>query len=253
MKKHLAGAVTAALTFIIALAIGSLRLHEPQHSEEPVQPALSTQAEPATSDSSEESCISLIDDNPFHSKLNGWRLPQGSEPLSEDEIDAAKVIPISSGGFITDAGDVLSRFDSQKRVVWEFDISEPLFDFDVVESTGLVYGTAGDNIMFILDLSSGKELKVESRNGKAAYGQVSAYGTNECLVLDNFWGYREGLPSEFEPMKDGVTAWRGIRELWHRDFPPDAELVVKGKQIFAVTKTKTTVYIKEIFPPSKSK
>lgn len=40
MKKHLTGAVTAALTFIIALAIGSPRLREPQHAKEPVQPAL---------------------------------------------------------------------------------------------------------------------------------------------------------------------------------------------------------------------
>jgi hypothetical protein len=54
-----------------------------------------------------------------------------------------------------------------------------------------------------------------------------------------------------EPMKDGIIAWRGTRELWHRDFPPGAELVVKDKRIFAVTKTKTTVYIKEIFPPVK--
>lgn len=253
MKKHLAGALTAALTFVIALAIGSLRLHEPHHSEEPVQPAPSTQAVSATSDSSEESCFNLIDDNPFHSKLNGWKLPLGSEPLPDYEINAVKVIPISSGGFLTEAGDILYRFNSQRRVVWQYDISEPLFDFDVVESTGLVYGTAGDNIMFILDLASGKELGGESRNGRAGFGEVKAYGKDECLITDNFRGYRDGFPAEFEPMQDGITAWRGTRELWHRKFPPDAELVVKGKRIFAVTKTKTTVYIKEIFPPSKSK
>ena len=228
MKKHLAGAVTTALSFIIALAIGSARFAVPQHSEEPAEAIASPDQSPAASDSSEESCSNLIADNPFHSKLNGWHLPQDGEPLSGDDINAVKVIPISSGGFITGAGNILSRLDSQEHVVWEYDVSQYyLFDFDVVESTGLVYATAGDNIMFILDLSSGRELKMVSRNGKAAYGSVRAYGKNECLVTDNFWGYREGLPSDMEPMKDGVTAWRGTQELWHRDFPPGAELVVK--------------------------
>lgn len=259
MKKHLPGPVSAALTFIIAVVLSSPRLHGPQRLEEPVQPPKEIASSPmqavcATSDSSQQSCLDLIDDNIFHSKLNGWKLPQGGEPLSEDDIGAAKIIPLSSGGLLSGTGSVLSKLNSQKHIVWEYPVSQWLIDFEVVESTGLVYGIAGDNIMFILDLYSGRELKVISRNGSAAYGQVETYRKNECLITDNFWAYREKAPpgSEFEPMQDGITAWRGTRLLWHLDFPADAELVVKGNRIFAVTKTKTTIYVKEIFPPSKS-
>ncbi|HET6975537.1 MAG TPA: hypothetical protein VFI24_04390 [Pyrinomonadaceae bacterium] len=248
MKKHLVGVATTAFTFMLSIAIGAARLPAPQHSDEPEPQPVST-----TINESEEDCFSLIDDNNFHSKLNGWKLPQDGESLSHDDINAAKIIPISSGGLITGAGTTLSRFDSQKRVVWQYEVPQWLIDFDVVESTGLVYGTAGDNIMFILDLSSGKELKSISRNGSAAFGEVKAYGTNECLVTDAFGVYREKGPRDMEPMQDGLTGWRGTRELWHIDFPADAELIVKGKRIFAVTKTKTSVYIKEIFPPLASK
>jgi hypothetical protein len=52
-----------------------------------------------------------------------------------------------------------------------------------------------------------------------------------------------------EPMNDGITCWRGTKILWHLDFPPDAELVVNGKRIFAVTKSKKAIYLNEIIPP----
>jgi hypothetical protein len=42
-----------------------------------------------------------------------------------------------------------------------------------------------------------------------------------------------------------------MKQLWHRDFPPDAELLVKGDKIYAVTKTKTNIYIREIAGPEK--
>ena len=137
-------------------------------------------------------------------------------------------------------------FDSQKRVIWEYNLPGGwLIDFDVVEATGLVYGTAGDNIMFILDLSSGKELEKSGRNGSAAYGDVKAYGKDLCLIRDDFRVYREKVPDpSFEPMKDRLAAWRGTQLLWQLDFPPDAELIVREKKIFALTKTKTRVYLK---------
>jgi len=50
-------------------------------------------------------------------------------------------------------------------------------------------------------------------------------------------------------MKDGITCWRGTEILWHLDFPPDAELVVNGKRILAVTRSKKAIYVNEIAPP----
>jgi hypothetical protein len=255
MKMHCERVVVAIFTFTLGVVLGTVAVKTRPASE--ASSKTSVDAPPlincpsSTLKGSEESCFELIDDNDFHPKLNGWEIPLGNEPLSDDEIAGVKVITLSKGRSLVGARDSLTMFDSQKRVIWEFALAgNPLIDFDVVETTGLVYGTAGDNMMFILNLSSGKELKVIGRNGSAAFGEVRAYGKDLCLIKDNFWGYRQKLPDpKFEPMKDGLTAWRGTKLLWQVDFPPDAELIVSGKKIFALTRTKTKVYLKEVFLP----
>jgi hypothetical protein len=50
-------------------------------------------------------------------------------------------------------------------------------------------------------------------------------------------------------MNDGITCWLGAKKLWHLDFPPDAQLVMSGKRILAVTKSKQAIYVNEIEPP----
>ena len=252
--KHYARVVAALFTFTLGVVLGTVGINTRPTSEPSIK--TSVDASPIisisdTSQISEESCFELIDDNDFHPKLNGWSIPLSNEPLLVEEIAEVKVIPLSKGRSLIGAGQVLTMFDSQKRVVWTYDVPGGwLIDFDVVETTGLVYGTAGDNIMFILNLSSGAELKRIGRNGSAAFGEVRAYGKDLCLINDNFWGYRQKVPDpSFEPMKDRLAAWRGTQILWQVDFPPDAELIVNGRKILALTRTKTKVYLKEIQPP----
>jgi len=40
---------------------------------------------------------------------------------------------------------------------------------------------------------------------------------------------------------------------WHLDFPPDAELVVGGKRILAVTKSKQAIYANEIIAATRAR
>src|SRR5207245_3647824 len=95
------------------------------------------------------------------------------------------------------------------------------------------------------------DLYMDSRNGSAAYGVAQNYGDDMCLIIDNFVMYREKFRGDgIKPMNDGITCWRGTKILWHLDFPPDAELVVSGKRILAVTKSKKAIYVKEIDPHS---
>ena len=95
---------------------------------------------------------------------------------------------------------------------------------------------------------------INGRNGKFAYGRVVPFGREMCPITDNLSGYREAL-EEWESgkiemiMPDGITAWRGTEALLHMDFPPDAELVVRGDKIYAVTKTDKSIYFREIIPP----
>ena len=252
--KHYARVLAVLFTFTLGVVLGTVEINTRPTSEPSIKTSVDASPGNSVSDTSqisEESCFELIDDNDFHPKLNGWSIPLSNEPFFVEEIEQVKVIPLSKGRSLIGAGQVLTMFDSQRRVVWTYDVPGGwLIDFDVVETTGLVYGTAGDNIMFILTLSSGAELERIGRNGSAAFGEVRAYGKDLCLIKDNFWGYRQKVPDpSFEPMKDRLAAWRGTHILWEVDFPPDAELIVNGKKILALTRTKTKVYLKEIQLP----
>jgi hypothetical protein len=48
---------------------------------------------------------------------------------------------------------------------------------------------------------------------------------------------------------DEIAAWRGTEVLWTLDFPPDADLIVRGDKIYAVTRTDKSIYVREIIPP----
>jgi len=111
----------------------------------------------------------------------------------------------------------------------------------------LIYGTAGDNNMFILEASSGRELARNSRDGSGAYGVVKPYLADICLVTDNLRGYRD--KHNDSSIKDAVTAWRGAKELWSAELPPDADLIVAGDKILALTKTKDGIFIEDIDVP----
>src|SRR6266480_3943712 len=201
----------------------------------------------------------LIDDK-YVTKSNGTRinLDYDTGVMSGDipwAVDAAKVSLLKGGDVLVNLGDSLYRLNRQQHVVWRHPTAQTVFDYAYVESTNLVYGTAGDNIMFILNATTGKEEVGDSRNGSAAYGVAVQYGDDMCLVTDNNVMYREKLRAyNIAPMTDGITCWRGTKILWHLDFPPDAELVVSGGRILAVAKSKKAIYLNEITPPpAKSK
>ena len=98
--------------------------------------------------------------------------------------------------------------DQREHVEWEYKTSWILWDFALVESTGLVYGTAGENLMFILDASNGQE-PTHGRNGKFAYGRVVPFGNDMCLITDDLSGYREAL-EEWESGKIEMIQTDGI-------------------------------------------
>jgi len=205
-------------------------------------------------------CREYLVDGPFRVKLNGKKLNLAHTPRFEDEFADAKIKALSTGQILVGLGDALYLLNNKRQVEWKVTVPQFLIDYAPIESTGMVYVTAGDNNMLILELTTGKELYQNGRNGSAAYGQVEPYGTDQCLILDNYVGYRWKLserekndPQWWTPelMGDGITAWRGTKELWHGDFPPDAELLVRGRKIYAVTKTKSNIYIREITIPER--
>jgi hypothetical protein len=216
----------------------------------------SFQSKPASSP--ESSCVNFPEDNKFRPQLNGTKLPLPVDGIEAETISEAKVTPMPSGGLIVMLNNTLYRLDGGKRLVWKYTTSQIMFEFAYIPTTGLIYGTAGDGVMFILNAADGTKLLGDSYNGRAAYGMVRAYGKDECLITSNYSGYRDW--ERFDPKslkdvptwRDEVTAYRGTKALWSRDFPPDADLVVDGKRILAVTKTKSSFYVMEISVPTST-
>jgi hypothetical protein len=200
----------------------------------------------------EDEFPNLIRDQ-YRTRFNGAKLPLRYDPWDEgeataDSVDEALVQPLENGEFLVSYGETLFRFDSKQRVVWSHH-GPRIFSLAYIKATNLIYATASDNFMLVINAANGKDLFADSRNGSAWYGVAEAYGDDMCLITDNFRGYRDKFRGDrLEPMKDGITCWRGTKKLWHRDFPPDAELVVSGKRILAVTKTDKGIYVNEIAP-----
>lgn len=249
--------VLAGLMFLLSFA-GGLAVSFTSH----VQKAPSNQNNVPTAQSTPTPtpCLEadqfprLIDDA-YVTKFNGSRIDLNDDNgLMEEDVswavDSLEIIPIRNGDLLVSLGDTLYRLDGQRHIVWSYRTAQVVIDYAYVDSTNLVYATAGDNTMFILNATTGKEELIDSRNGSAAYGVTEKYGNDMCLVTDNYFMYREKFRGHgIEPMNDGITCWRGTKILWHLDFPPDAELVVRGKRILAVTKSKKAVYVNEIFAP----
>ena len=218
--------------------------------------AISAVTTPAGSEATD--CDHLPQDHQLRTKLNGNRLPLAYDGLQKglerSLLTEAKVRFLSDGRVLAGLGETLYMFDARRHVQWKYKPSWILWDFAFVESTGLVYGGAGDGIMFILDGSTGNKLYSHFQNGKADHLQVVPFGADMCLITNSLAGYREALDEwafgraeMIEP--DFITAWRGTEALWSSEFPPDAELVVNGVRIFAVTKTDKGIYVREIIPP----
>ena len=50
----------------------------------------------------------------------------------------------------------------------------------------------------------------------------------------------------FDLLWDDLTARRVARVKWVAEWPPDAEMVVSGDNIYAVTKTDASIYVRKV-------
>lgn len=254
MKKSLPLILVAVLSFIAGLTLNLSGYAQKKQAPDQTPP---TAQLPVPSPCPEED-LNVIEDQHV-TKFNGKRLnldyTSGVQEVDVPHaIDNAEVTPLEDGGLLVDLGDTLYRLDKRLHVQWRFHTAQIIFDYAYVKQTNLVYGTAGDNVMFVLDAATGKELTGETRNGSAWYGVAEKYGDDMCLVTDYFRWYRErDWKTNMEPMKDGVSCWRGTQKLWHLDLPPDGKLAISGNRILAVTKSKKAIYVNEIIPPTTRK
>lgn len=256
LSRKVSGAIVAALAFACGAGLFQVLKREPppkQVAPADCSPPAAYSAPPVVEDT-------LADEYALgdSAELQEWKNLHGGTPLPLDYerasewggLSRSKVVVLPNGRTLAAAGDALYLLGTNKRTVWRHEVPQVVIDFAYIEATGMVYVTGGDNIMSILDAATGRELAQESRNGSAGFGAVIPYGDDACLVMDSFGGYRAHLGAA-NPMQDGATAWQGTRMLWHVETPPDAELQVVGSKIYAVTKTRTRILVKEIKVPKR--
>lgn len=254
LKQKVSGIIVASLAFACGAGLVYTLRREPAAETKPASPVSTP---PVVDCMPAEDVSELLGDSPelqvWKNSHSGTTLPLDYERALEwgELSESSKVVALPSGRTLASAGDTLYMLDADKRIVWQCEVPQVVIDFAHIEATGLIYVTAGDNFMCIIDARTGRELAHESRNGSAGFGRVIPYGADGCLVMDSYGGYRIGRPVGALPMQDGVTAWRGTRMLWHVDVPPDAELQVVGSKVYAVTKTKTRILVKEIWVPKR--
>src|SRR6267143_1975996 len=169
MKKSVLVGLVSFLSFVGGLAVNSSSHAQKASSNQNAQTALATST--PTPCPEPDSFPRLIDDK-YVTKFNGERinLDYDTGVMSGDipwAVDAAKVTALKGGDVLVNLGDSLYRLNHQQRVVWRYQTPQTVFDHAYVEATDLVYGTAGDNIMFILNATTGKEEFSDSRNGRA--------------------------------------------------------------------------------------
>ena len=256
LKKKFSGVVVAALAFACGAGLVYALKPAPQAGHRETRyvaaPPCALPTPDAAADYDEEEW-----DTP---ELEDWKNRHAGTPLRLDydsmpnwaKLSVSKVVALPSGRTLAAAGDALYMLGADRRAVWKLEVPQTVIDFAYVKATGVIYVTAGDNNLFILDAATGRVLHNESPNGRAGFGAAIPYGDDVCLVTKDFGGYRadyRGIETTVAPTQDAVTAWRGTRMLWRAEVPPDAELQVVGSKIFAVTKTRSNILVKEIKPP----
>lgn len=262
LSRKVSGVIVATLAFVCGAGLFQVLKREPPKQVAPVTMVVGcgnlgrySAPAPAADYVPAADAYDELGDSP---ELQTWKNLHGGTPLPLDYERASewgglsklKVVVLPNGRTLAAAGDLLYLLGANQRTVWRYEVPQVVIDFAYIEATGMVYVTGGDNFMCILDAATGRELARESRNGSAGFGAVIPYGDDECLVMDSFGGYRAHLGAA-DPMQDGATAWRGTRMLWHVETPPDAELQVVGSKIYAVTKTRTRILVKEIKVPKR--
>ncbi|MET0645961.1 MAG: hypothetical protein ABW208_05020 [Pyrinomonadaceae bacterium] len=253
LKKKTSGILVAALAFLCGAALVYALRREPTAT-----PATSTDAadaapharttfEPACYDEEGRDTAGLEE---WKNQHNGTTLRLDYDLVScRAELSGAGVVMLPSGGSLTGAGDILYMLDAGGRVVWKHTASEVIEDFVHVAATGTVYATTGANSMIILDASTGGRLLLASGGDRGGYRQVLPYGEDACLVVEDRGDNRTDCHGGHRPTQDGVSAWRGTRILWYAAVPADAELQVVGSKIYAVTRTKSRILVREIKVP----
>lgn len=252
LKKKFSGVVVAALAFACgASLVCALRREPPATPAAPsynsAEDAARAPFDPACYDEAGRDTAGLEE---WKNRNNGAALRLDYDLTSGgSDVSDAKVVMLPAGGSLTGAGGVLYMLDAGGLVVWKYAASQRIADFVYVAPYGTVYLTTGDGRLHLLDAKTGVRVLSAANDARGGYRAVLPYGGDSCLVVEGHAGYRTDCHGGHRPTEDGVAVWRGTRIIGRAAVPADAELQVVGSKIFAVTKTRSRILVREIKAP----
>lgn len=170
----------------------------------------------------------------FHGRKRAW------------PVRKLRPVQIGDGRMIVSVLDTVYMLDADGKELWKYQNetlrSEPAFNPSTNEVAVVMY----DLLAVRLDASTGQVKWKSNAVGRSSYASVAPYGSG-FLVLIDMSGYRNRLDSS---TPDKLEYWgESEKTSWSISFPAQAELVVDGKRIYALSRTQDDLRLKEIHAP----
>jgi hypothetical protein len=180
--------------------------------------------------------------------------PQKSNDWPDEKI---RPVALPDGRLLVSRFGAVYMLDASGKQLWKYVTdgetltSEPAYNAETNE-----IGIVGYDILFVrLDATTGEKKWRAATVGAASFINVAAYGKGFLIVVD-MSGYREKDKESGYPHIKGSNPDRleyygeTDDDFWSADFPIGAQLLVNGKHIYAVRRTRDAVHLRELQPAS---
>jgi len=181
---------------------------------------------------------------------------EGSDDWPDERI---RPVGLPDGRVIVSRFGTVYMLDAAGKQLWKFETdgenvslsSEPAYNAETNE-----VGVVGYDLLFVrLDATTGEVKWTAPTVGGAVFLKVVAYGRG-FLVLVDMSSYRQKSKQEHSKYRDPdrLEYWGPTEDdEWIADFPIGAELLVNGKQIYAVWRTPGGMRLRALQPASKQR
>ncbi len=179
--------------------------------------------------------------------------PQKYDDYLDDRI---RPVALPDGRLLLSRFGTVYMLDASGKQLWKYETnsenesltSEPAYNAETNE-----IGVVGSDLLFVrLDAATGEEKWRATTVGGASFVNVAAYGRGFLVVVD-MTHYRDAEKMEHIKYRDQdrLDYWgQTDNDGWSADFPIGAQLLVNGKHIYAVRRTRSELRLRELQPAS---
>ena len=150
---------------------------------------------------------------------------------------------LPDGRMVVSVADSVYVLDAGGKQLWKYEkgtlAAEPAFSAARNEIAVVMY----DLVFVRLDATTGQVKWTAPSTGRGAFRAVSSYENGFLIVVD-MSGYRNSLSPK---LPDRLEYWGDSdKDSWGIDFPQNAELLVDGETIYALSRGRGELRLKEL-------